>query len=148
MWMHACPIVGPSVTARLIIQFPAYILQQTLFICHLEVLNAMVALKMWAPKLTTQLVHLFCDNVSAVAGRGMDTFLQACTREVWLTCSIWDITLAISHVAGESLTDSANALSRWHLGQMCKDRVSALVKDMGVTLFSMPEELVLLSEHL
>ena len=65
------------------IHFPAHILQQTLSTCHLEALNAKVALKLWAPKLATQVVHLFCDNATVMAifqaGRGRDPFLQACT---------------------------------------------------------------------
>ena len=60
-------------------QFPAHVVQQNASICHLEALNAMVAVKLWAPKLATQLVHLFCDNATAVAifhmGRGRDPFL-------------------------------------------------------------------------
>ena len=61
----------------------------------------------------------------------MDPFQQACARKMWLTCAIWDITLAVGHMAGESPTDTADALSGWHLGQMYMDRVSVLVKDRG-----------------
>ena len=50
-------------------------------------------------------------------GRGRDAFIQACAREVWLTCAAWDITLAVGHVAGTMLEATADALSRFHLGQ-------------------------------
>ena len=50
------------------------------------------------------------------ARKGRDPFPQACAREVWFTCTIWDITLAIGHVVGESL------------GQVFKDSVSALLE--------------------
>ena len=46
----------------------------------------------------------------------------------------------------ESLTDTTDALSHWHLGKkVYKDRVSSLVKDRAVRLLSVPEELFLLS---
>ena len=64
-------------------QFLNHIPQQGISICHLEVLNATVAIKSWAPKYANRLVHLFSDNTTAVsifqAGRGRDPFLQACT---------------------------------------------------------------------
>ena len=43
---------------------------------QLKALNAVVAIKVWAPTFTNQLVHLFSDNSTAVAifqaGRGKD----------------------------------------------------------------------------
>lgn len=57
-------------------------------IWHLEVLNAVVALKLWAPKFQGQLLHLFCDNATTVAifqpRRGRDAFLSPslCQRGV------------------------------------------------------------------
>ena len=80
-----------------------------------------MAVKVWAPHFRGQLVHLFSDNATAVAifqaGNGRDDFIQACSRELWLTCATWDITLAVGYVPGTSLKDTADALSRWHLGQ-------------------------------
>lgn len=107
-------------------------------ICYLEALNAVVAIKLCASQLAHQFVHLFCDNVTAhtinQAGRGRDTFLEACAQEMWITCAIWDITLAVGHIPGESLMATTDALSKWHLGQVFTDRISALVKDRGITL--------------
>ena len=81
----------------------------------------MVAIKIWAQQLSGHLVHLFLDNATSVAifqaGRGRDAFIQACEREIWLTCAAWDITLAVGHVSAMSLEGTADALSRWHLGQ-------------------------------
>ena len=57
------------------------------------------------PHFTGQHVHLFSDNnATAVAifpaGKGKDAFIQACDRDIWLTCAAWDITLAVGHVSG------------------------------------------------
>ena len=48
-------------------EFPEYILAKDRPICHLETLNAVVALLMWAPQLAHQLVHLLSDNATAVS---------------------------------------------------------------------------------
>ena len=48
-------------------RFPHPIVQQDSSICHLEVLNAVVAVKICAPMFKNQLVHLFPDNTTAMA---------------------------------------------------------------------------------
>ena len=81
-----------------------HIQQQSLSICHLELWNAIVAVKMWVPQFANRLIHILSDNATAVAilqaGKWRDSFLQSCTREVWLSCATWDITLAVGHVHG------------------------------------------------
>ena len=42
-------------------QFLEHILHQDLSICHLEALNAMVAITLWDPKYANRLVHLLLD---------------------------------------------------------------------------------------
>ena len=79
------------------------------------------------------------------AGKGRDPLIQACTRDIWLTCAVWDVTLAMGHVSGISLTSTADALSRWHLGQTYKDRVGVLLKDNDITCINVPDELFHLS---
>ena len=60
--------------------FPSTVLRASPFICHLEALNAAMALKRWAPILSHHRVHLFCDNVAAVytfqVVQGRDPSLQ------------------------------------------------------------------------
>ena len=62
-----------------------------------------------------KLEHLYCDNDTAVhifqVGKGRDTVLQGCARQLWLTCAFHDITLTVGHIPGKLLTSSANALS-------------------------------------
>ena len=124
-------------------QFPSHIVSEGHPICQLEALNAVVAIKLWAPSFSNCLLHLFSDNPTAVAifhvGRGRDCFLQACAREIWLTCAVWDITLAVGHV----LTGMADALSRYHLGQIYKDKVQLLLSDNNITCTRVPPSLFL-----
>ena len=77
--------------------------------------------------------------------KGWDPFLQACVREIWLTCAIWDVTLAVGHVSGVSLTSTADALSHWHLGQVYKNKVRVLLEDNYITCIHVPEEVFHLS---
>ena len=133
-------------------QFAPHVVREGHPICHLEALNAVVAITLWAPSFSKSLVHLFSDNTTAVAifhvGRGRDSFLQACAREIWLTCAVWDITLAVGDVSGASLTDTADALSRWHLGQVYKDKVHLLLSANNITCTAVPPLLFTLSNDL
>ena len=134
------------------VEFPPHIVRQRLSICHLEALNAVVAVKVWVLNFTEQLVHLFSGTSTAVAifqaGKGKDPFIQACAREIWLVCTAWDVTLAVDQVCGASLSDTADALSHWHLGQSYKDKVEALFIDNGITRINAPDELFQLSNNL
>ena len=91
-----------------------------------------------SPLTASQLVHLFCDNSAAVgifqAGKGRDAFLLTCTRDILLTCTLWGITLVVGHILGAQFRDTADVMSRWHLGPVCRDRVSSLIKVRGITL--------------
>ena len=44
------------------------------------------------------------------AGRGRDSFLQACVRQLWYVCAKNGITLGVGHVPGASLLDSIQKL--------------------------------------
>ena len=127
--------------------FPPSILQKDQHICHLEALNVVVVVvvKLWTPRLSHQLVHLYSDNATAVAifqaGRGRDEFIQACSREVWITCATWVYTLVVGHIPGSCLADTVDALSRWHLGQGFRDRVASLIASQGLHLHTVPDTL-------
>ena len=126
-------------------EFPSHIQQKGMSIFHLEALNAVVAMRVWAPQFANQLFHLLSDNSTDVvifqAEKGKDPFLQACTKEIWLTCAAWNITLAVGHVAGVTLTSTADDLSQWHLGQAFKDKVDVLLRENNITCITIPAEL-------
>ena len=132
--------------------FPTSILIQNHLIFHPEALNAAVALKVWAPLFSHQLVHLFSDNALAVsifqAGQDRNAFLQHCARDIWLTCAKWDISLVIWHIPGEQLKDTADALSYCHLSAAYKERVSKLVADREITMYQVPDSVFNLSNDI
>ena len=49
-------------------------------------------------------------------------------------------------MAGEDLIDSADARSWWHLAQLYKDQICCLIKDRGVKLLQVPDDLYTLSQ--
>ena len=62
--VDACPFVCRAVanSQAYDMKFPSYIQQQGMSICHLEVLNAIVAMKEWGPHFANQLVNLLSHN--------------------------------------------------------------------------------------
>ena len=74
---------------------------------------------------------LHSDSVMAVAvfqpGRGRDPLIQACAREIWLLCTIHDITPSCVHTPRDQLTDTADTLSHYHMGGMFRDRVHQIM---------------------
>ena len=96
----------------------------------------------------TQAIHVYSDNATAVAifqaSRGQDDFIQACAREVCVTCATWGITLVVGHIPGSYLADTADALSRWHLGQRFRDKVASLIITQGLKLHTVPETMFVL----
>ena len=66
--------------------FPQQVLGEGRPICNLEAFNVAVAVKTWAPILASRKVALHSDNAMVVAifqaGKGRDTDIQACFREV------------------------------------------------------------------
>ena len=84
-------------------------------IVHLEMLNILVALRVWASFCTSSLVTFYCDNMAVVqvveSGKTRDIFLNACIRKIWLITATHDIELQIKHIEGKKNT-RADALSR------------------------------------
>ena len=95
--------------------FPPAVRHEQHSIAHLELLNVVVAIKVWGEQWATRKVLIYCDNMSPCLalriGRLRDYFMQDCTREVFLCCATWDIELTVEHRAGRLLV-RADALSR------------------------------------
>ena len=105
---------------------PYLILDPTLFIVHLEMLNILVALRLWSKQLACTSVLIYCDNIAAVTvcqtGRTQDTFLAAAVRNIWLTLATNDISAHFTHITGKN-NIVADVLSRWHLPRAPKHKL-------------------------
>ena len=84
-------------------------------ITHLEMLNILVAFRLWAHHWAQSTVRFYCDNMAVVqvvnSGKTRDAFLQACTRNIWFITATHDIDLQIEHIQGHKNV-IADALSR------------------------------------
>ena len=86
-----------------------------LHITHLEMVNLVVALRVWGQMWCHKRVILRCDNLAVVhvvkSGRTRDVYLASCARVIWWLCAAQDIQLDIIHVKGLENT-VADTLSR------------------------------------
>ena len=62
-------------------------------IVHLEILNIVVALRIWAKHWQNKRIEIRCDNMAVVeiirSGRARDPILAKCARNIWLITSNW-----------------------------------------------------------
>ena len=109
--------------------FPSFILEQSHIIAHLEMLNMVVAAKVWARQWAGKTIKLMCDSSVAIsvlqAGRGRDHFLLSCAREIWLQSALHDYTIVAQHEPAENMT-IPDALSRAHISDVFRNKVKHL----------------------
>ena len=74
-------------------------------IVHLEILNVVVALKIWVSHWTNHRIKIYCDNMAVVevlqAGKARDQILATCAGNIWLICAIYNIDLIVVHIPGK-----------------------------------------------
>ena len=97
---------------------------------HLEMINIMVALKIWGTSWSNQCVQIFCDNLPVVevirTGKARDQILAACARNIWLLSALYNIRLIVSHIIGQDNT-IADLLSRWYKTPNNHTKLTALL---------------------
>ena len=98
-------------------------------IVHLEILNILVACKIWASHWENQKIQIFCDNLAVVdvlsKGKAKDTMLATCARNIWLISSLYNVQFTFSHIAGIKNT-LADLMSRWQGTQQQWDKFHKL----------------------
>ena len=75
-------------------------------ITQLEMLNIMVALKVWGYCWSNMRIEIKCDNLAVVQvlqeGRARDPLLATIARNIWMLTSVFNIQLSVSHIAGKN----------------------------------------------
>ena len=75
-----------------------------LTIVHLEMLNVVIALRLWGGHWRNMRIAIFCDNYSVVqvimSSKTKDPFLALCIRNIWLLTAYNDIELMVCHIPG------------------------------------------------
>ena len=101
-------------------------------IVHLEMINILVALKLFKNMWSGKKVLIKCDNQAVVtvlrSGRTKDPFLGACARNVWFTAAVADVELQYTHVLGKN-NRTADLLSRWQNSPSNVVELKCLVPD-------------------
>ena len=84
-------------------------------ITPLEMINVLIALRLWAKLWAHSMVTVHCDNLAVVqvinSGKTRDKFLGVCIRNLWLITASHDIQLNLVHIEGKK-NSLADALSR------------------------------------
>ena len=105
---------------------------KNLAIVHIEMINILVATRIFAKYWHRKHILVRCDNMAVVqvlsSGKTKDPFLAMCARNVWLTAALADIDLEYRHIAGRS-NETADLLSRWSFAEKQYHRLHALVKN-------------------
>ena len=86
-----------------------------LHITQLEMLNVVVALKVWAQLWANKKVKICCDNPAVVevlyTGKTKDLSLATCARNIWLITAIFYVEIIVFHITGKN-KPIADLLSR------------------------------------
>ena len=94
-----------------------------------EMLNVLLALRVWGSKLSNKIVRLWCDNRAVVdimtRRKTKDKHLGEILREVLMLQATYNINLEVCHIAGKN-NDIADALSRVHMNK-CSECCTYLV---------------------
>ena len=87
-------------------------------ICHLEMLNILLALRVWKDQWPKNKISVACDNQAVVqvlnSGKTRDLTLAAIARNIQFHLASRDIDLRVIHIPGK-LNVIADLLSRWVL---------------------------------
>ena len=116
-------------------------------IVHLEMINILVAMKVWAYQWKDKKIRIKCDNMAVVdvliSEKTKDTTLSVCARNIWLLSALFNISIHIEHISGKSNV-TADLLSRYKLDHQSWDLICAYVPNvlwvpgfMGFNLFKL-----------
>ena len=86
-------------------------------IVHWEMLNILVAIRVWGQQWKSQKILIKCENQAVVsvlnAGKSSDRILSALARNFLFFCAKHDINLRLIHVLGKNNV-VVDILSRWY----------------------------------
>ena len=98
-------------------------------IVHLEMLNILVALKVWAHQWANKKVRIKCDNMAVVeVFKTKDVMLATCARNIWMLKALFNISIHIEYIPGKQNV-VADLLSRFKFDQSSWDLLKIHVSD-------------------
>ena len=100
-------------------------------IVHLEMLNILVALRVWAKQWSNKKILLKCDNQAVVSvlnsGKSQDMTLAAMARNINMLLAVEDIELQVIHILGSD--NKIADLSRWSITSNPDVKLRQLIKN-------------------
>ena len=97
-------------------------------IVHLEILNKVVALKIWTSQWHNSKMYIKCYNmvvvVVMVSERTRDEILGTCARNIWTLAALYNINIHVEHIARPNFI--ANLLSRYTFDKHSRDKLTYL----------------------
>ena len=85
-------------------------------IVQLEILNILVACKVWANHWANKQIKIWCDNLAVVevlnSGKSHDETLATCARNIWMLSAMYKFDIILYHIPGKD-NNIADLLSRW-----------------------------------
>ena len=105
LYLDACLTGIGGVWASRVYTSPLHLLpMQGLTIVHYEMVNFIIALRLWGHFWRHSRVNIFSDNLAVVqvvtSGKTKDMFLATCIRNIWLLTAVYDIELEGAHIPG------------------------------------------------
>ena len=103
----------------------------SLSITHYEMINILVALRIWGSAWAHKRILLRSDNMAVVSitrsGYTRDVHLASYIRNIWLLTATYDIQLDGIHISGKD-NNVADLLSRWSDSQQNQQQLLSLVE--------------------
>ena len=118
------------------VSFPTDILLMDLDINALEILGAVIAVRLWGIRYAGQKILIYCDNLQAVqainSGKTRNPFTALCVLHLWPETALHDFHLKAVHLPGVD-NRLADSLSRWDLSPTFGTRFMADIQGQGLT---------------
>ena len=103
---------------------------QTYNIAYLEMLNVVVAFKVWAYLWANHRIQIHCDNMAVVEvlqqGYARDMGLATCARNIWFLMAKFNISADFVHIPGHE-NHAADLLSGWNSTPQDYEKLLTLV---------------------
>ena len=100
-------------------------------IAHLEILNIVVALKIWGQAWANKSIEFKCDNLAVMEvlslGKARETITVTCAINIWLLAAIFNINIIVTHIRGRD-NCLADLLSRWYQTEDNCEKLNKLVE--------------------
>ena len=114
--LDACPTGLGGRWGEVVYTVPIQASDAMLNIAHTEMLNVLVALRLWRNQWFNKKIQICCDNQASVevlnSGRTRDRTLAAIARNIQLIAALSEIEIKVVHIPGKN-NCVADLLSRW-----------------------------------